>query len=91
MYHRPVCVNCECELRPEKNGIGLLDFYSPSDEPEPQPYRIWDADLWKCPRCGCEIVIGFGQQPIAEHWKEGRLERAIDGYKKRSKVVRNFS
>ena len=54
-YHRPVCVKCKCELTPERNGIGLLDMFNPSDEsdePEPQPQQIWRADLWGCPKCG---------------------------------------
>lgn len=87
MYHRPVCVKCETELRPEKNGVGLLDYYRPSDEVEPKPYQIWDADLWKCPVCGIEIVVGFGDNPIDAHYNES-FAKTIDGYKK-YKLVEN--
>ena len=92
MYHRPVCVKCECEMRPEQNGVGLLDYFNPSDSDTPQPYRIWDADLWKCPKCGFEIVTGFGQRPIAEHYQQNKaLERTVFGYEANGKVIRNYS
>lgn len=25
-YHRPVCPKCHVELRPERNGVGILDM-----------------------------------------------------------------
>lgn len=91
MFHEPVCVKCQCELRPKENGVGLLDMFRPSDETEPQPYQIWDADLWSCPKCGYELITGFGQGPIAQHWEEGGvLERTIANYDKRHRVVRNY-
>jgi hypothetical protein len=34
------------------------------------PYRLWDADLWECVECGVEIITGFGQRPLAEHWQD---------------------
>jgi len=78
-------------MRPEHNGVGLLDMFRPSDHDEPQAYQIWDADLWKCPKCGYEIVTGFGQHPIAEHWqKDGALARIIGAYKTRAEVVVNY-
>jgi len=91
MFHKPVCVKCQCELRPKTNGVGLLDMYNPSDKAEPQPYQIWDADLWACPRCGYELITGFGSRPIAEHWEEGGiLERRIEYYNKLRQVVKNY-
>ena len=82
MRHRPVCVKCKLEMRPETNGVGLLDMFNPPDKPEPQPYQVWDADLWKCPECGCEIVVGFGEGPVARHFEaNGRLAKAIQRYR----------
>ena len=59
-----VCVKCECELRPEINGVGVIETASFG------PYKIWHADLWQCPGCGIAIVAGFGQQPIVEHFED---------------------
>jgi hypothetical protein len=54
MTHRPVCVKCECELKPEKNGVQVVEIV------DGNPYQVWDADKWKCPKCGVEIMAGFG-------------------------------
>jgi hypothetical protein len=51
-------------MRPERNGVGLLDYNSNG------PYKLWDADKWRCPKCGHEIVVGFGERPVAHHFEE---------------------
>jgi hypothetical protein len=33
------------------------------------PYMLWDADLYECVECGDQVISGFGQGPIAEHWQ----------------------
>ena len=83
MYHEPVCVKCECEFRPEKNGIGLLDMASYG------PVKIWEADLYKCPKCGTEIVVGFGQRAAREHYQDGFGDWVA--YKKEhSQVIKSY-
>ena len=32
-------------------------------------YKLWDADRWRCPECGAEVVTGFGRAPLAEHYQ----------------------
>ena len=80
-YHRPVCVKCCCELRPEKNGFGVLDMNDNG------PYELWDADMWKCPKCGYEVVGGFAVGPISRHFEDD-FGRCITAYEK-SGLVRN--
>jgi hypothetical protein len=81
-YHRPVCKKCQCEMHPETNGVGLLDFASFG------PYKLWDADLWKCPGCGIEIVGGFGHGPIAEHY-EASFGTHMAHYEKHGLLIEN--
>jgi len=88
--HRPVCKKCQCEMRPETNGVGLLDMFNPSNTTEPQPYQIWDADLWKCPKCGLEVVLGFAYDAISHHYEED-FTRIIKGYEDKGKLIRNYS
>jgi hypothetical protein len=60
-----VCSQCETELKPYHNGtlvIETADF----GEPKPSPYKVWQADTWKCPGCGIEIVAGFGTNPLRQ-------------------------
>jgi hypothetical protein len=33
------------------------------------PYKIWEADLWICHGCDTEIIVGFGANPIVEHFE----------------------
>jgi len=82
MYHRPICVKCQVEMRPETNGVGLLDMF---EEPtgsrtKYSPYKLWDADLYKCPTCGHEIVTGFGQNPISEHYQQN-FDHTVNSYR----------
>ena len=82
MNHRPVCVKCQVEMRPEKNGIGVLDMADFG------PYKIWDADKWKCPKCAIEVIIGFGQQAIAEHYEAERFKHFCEGYEEQGLLIK---
>ena len=73
MNHKPVCVKCGLEMKPETNGVGVLDIADFG------PYKIWDADKWKCPGCKYEIVTGFGREPIAVHYEE-IFQRVVQDY-----------
>jgi len=80
-YHRPVCPACQVEFHPEHNGVGVLDMadYGPVD--------LWEADLWQCPKCGFQIVSGFGDNPISSHYKEDEFPRLVQSYRDHSIVI----
>jgi len=59
--HRPVCIGCQVELRPKKNSVLVCS------RTKFGPTAIWYADLWKCIRCGNEVIMGFGILPIVYH------------------------
>ena len=73
-----VCTKCETELRPSKNGVLVIETASFG------PYKVWNADAWKCPGCGFEIVAGFAEQPLRQDhysadfpaWLEHEIETA---------------
>ena len=69
-----ICVKCEVEFRPEENGVHVHELM----RADTAIYKIWDADLWKCPRCGILIVAGFGQKPFAEHFEEDQMRAVLD-------------
>jgi hypothetical protein len=72
-YPRPIhCAKCEVDLRPEKNGVWLIEMFQHDTE----PYSIWHADLWKCPKCGVEIVSGYGGK--ATFYFEENFPRLLD-------------
>jgi hypothetical protein len=69
---RPIhCAKCQVDLRPEKNGVWLIELFKDNIE----PYAIWHADLWKCTRCGVEIVSGYGLRATYRH--EGTFPRML--------------
>jgi len=68
-YHRPVCVGCRVDLRPEKNGVDFIE-----DDGTGRPYKIWSSDMWCCPGCGLSILIGFPPVARAHHFESGFTE-----------------
>jgi len=81
-YHRPICPKCHVEMRPERNGVGVLDMADWG------PYSLWDSDLWKCPECGVEVIGGFGEGPISAHYEDD-FKRLIETYRKKDALVEN--
>jgi len=76
-YPRPIhCVECERDLRPEKNGVFLVELANMGGGP--QPYAIWHADLWTCPQCKVKIISGYAAEPTYHHQEgfEGLLKLA---------------
>ena len=82
-YPRPVhCVECETDFRPEKNGVWLVEVASFG------PYKIWHADLWKCPKCGKEIISGYSTHST-EHFEPGFSDLLIEA-ENSGKVYYNY-
>ncbi len=81
-FHRPVCVTCKCEMRPETNGVGVLDMADFG------PYELWDADKWKCPKCGIEVVGGFAHNHISAHYEDDFISM-IKYYEEKGLLIKN--
>lgn len=65
-----VCVTCNQQMRPQKNGFEFVEMA------EDRPYRLWSGDLWACQKCGQRIVYTDArQQPIAESYQPNFAER----------------
>lgn len=61
-----VCVKCQVKLKPERTGVHVVETFGRGSN---EPYKLWAADLWKCPDCGFEVVAGFGGNNYAEHFE----------------------
>lgn len=79
----PVCVKCQLEMRPKLNGVGLLELATPN-----RPYQIWSSDLFKCPRCNYEILIGYAEVPT--HHSDERFMKQIEFCKKHTRLVLDY-
>lgn len=86
-----VCVECEVEFKPRKNGVHVIEHASFG------PYKLWSADKWYCPGCRTEVVAGFAKYPAMKHYEEGfeeklqELEDVVNDYESISQreAVRN--
>lgn len=75
---KPICVKCQRFFRPLKNDIRVLEGKPIVDGAQPgtfepnswAPYKVWHADLWHCKGCGTQIIVGFGQRPAMEDYKD---------------------
>lgn len=70
MANTAICVKCEIAMKPERVGVILVELYQ-SDK---DIYKIWHADLKKCPGCGAQIVMGLGAEPVKTCQDQDRHE-----------------
>lgn len=67
---RPICVPCSRLMSAEKNGVYFTTLL-----PDGRRYHLWSGDKWKCGGCGHEVIVGVGQNPIAEHFERDFAEK----------------
>lgn len=58
-----VCAPCQKEMRLVRVGVLVEEHME-----DGQPYKIWAADLWECEKCHHQCFLGFGDNPIAQHF-----------------------
>ena len=75
---KPVCVKCQRFFRPYRNGVRVLEGKpfngAAPGTAEPKlwtPYKLWQADLWRCEGCGVEIIYGYGNNPLMVDFIDG--------------------
>ena len=71
------CVNCNKELRCEKNGVYLVHFLDNDREKGIDVIRM--GDLYRCENCNCRVVIGLSGEQIlgidlTDEWTKKILE-----------------
>jgi len=73
---KPICVPCERFMRSKHNGIYFIEGMPVTPDHRVgkgaegwQPYKIWCGDLWHCPTCGTQSIVGVGNGPITERHK----------------------
>jgi len=71
--NKPICVQCETEFRMEVAGIYVTEMFQKNKE----VYKLWSADLWKCPICDTRIVFGFGNKPCVHHADEDEMKAKL--------------
>lgn len=59
-----ILCGCGRFMRVKQNSVTVEELLETGE-----PYKLWDADLYECVECGCEVIAGFGKAPIAEHYQ----------------------
>lgn len=77
---KPICVGCQRFYRPKQTGIPFVEQMPDGAVPVAlpgkiearrwSPYKIWLGDLWECPDCKSEVIVGVGRNPLAEHFQD---------------------
>lgn len=57
-----VCPKCQLQMRPKTTGVAVEEMN------EQGSYKLYSADLLVCPHCQFEVLAGFPDKPIAEHF-----------------------
>jgi len=69
-----VCPDCGRVMRVKDGGIGtyvleMADF---------GPYKLWVGDVRDCAPCDTQVIVGFADRPLSEHWRPDFAERVAE-------------
>jgi len=67
---KEVCFDCQRQMQVDQVSITLLELDGNGDA-----YKLWHADVLKCPDCRREIVARFADRPISQQGIEGFQDR----------------
>jgi len=70
MSHVGVCVPCGRALVCAKNEVSVEVTYWSG----PLYNELFSGDLWRCPDCGRELILGIARQPFASKNVVGSIE-----------------
>ena len=62
MTFRKVCAKCKIEMFPKQNGIHVVHFLNNTRSQGID--EIIEGDLWECPTCHTQVVVGLAQQSV---------------------------
>ena len=68
----PICCKCHIEMITDRQGVVLVTYFR---EP-PVPYETYNADRYRCPKCGAMVVAGFGSH-LAAHYDALAIAREV--------------
>lgn len=62
---KATCYGCKVPFQCEKNDVDVRMNSSFG------PYYIISGDVWRCPKCGTQIITGFPEEPHAMNHEDG--------------------
>ena len=70
--NKPICVKCGVAFKEERTGVYVKELYGLDI------YKVWAADLLKCPKCGIEILGSWGDNPLASCHETDRMKTVLE-------------
>lgn len=80
-----ICVNCQVEMKVDTVGALVQELF----QNDTKVYRIWPADLMKCPGCGIRVISRFADKPMVQHFEHAeivKLKKYIQGKRDQGKL-----
>ena len=68
----PICKTCAVIMKCSKNDFVVRDIETPSF-----PSSYWRGDVYRCPKCANEVIIGFGQPMTSVQAKHGGIKAEL--------------
>lgn len=74
---KPICVPCERFMRAKKTGFYFIEGMPREGWDGEQgknsagwvPYKVWVGDLYECPDCSAQTVVGVSRNRLSEHFE----------------------
>ena len=79
---KPVCVKCEREFVPFQIGVIVAELFMDNKK----IYKLWSADLHKCPKCETEIIYNIANKPF-KYYFEGGCEELVEKFKSQGQKI----
>ena len=70
---RILCTDCGRDFKIDKAGVLVKELFQGDKE----VYRIWAADLLRCPGCNIMVISRFADRPIAEHIDKDKMAAVL--------------
>ena len=86
---RPICANCNVEMECVRNEVAV---WHPMEPIKTYGTEVIDfiviGDKYKCPKCGANIVTGFGKMLTAADHNQKYLRAVRDSMEEQIRILR---
>ena len=93
---RPICAKCKIEMECARNDVAVWhpiegkyahEMVKDAIEGEQIDFVVL-GDRYECPKCGANIVTGFGGMLIATNYDQKYLKEVRDGMEEKIRITR---
>jgi len=68
---KTICVKCNWAMVKEFAGVLVAELYMDDRE----IYKLWYADLFRCPICRTEVISDFAEKSFWDNWETDRIKQ----------------